>query len=163
MPMPAPFDPVLASCLLAKAGVKGIDFLFISLVLMIRWLTRRNLGGRLVSPAELAARASPTSGNPRGRTADLRLDFKSPHSSGGGGGSLPPGTLPPQVLKEKKIKLYSLAGNLVFVFLFFFFPFCFMQIMYNINQKVSIVCHEEIEDLIEEFSVFKLTASFADP
>ncbi|KAI9565684.1 hypothetical protein GHT06_009476 [Daphnia sinensis] len=67
VPMPAPFDPVLASCLLAKAGVK-------------------------VSPAELAARASPTSGNPRGRTADLRLDFKSPHS-----GSLPPGTLPPQV------------------------------------------------------------------
>jgi len=23
VPMPAPFDPVLASCLLAKAGVKG--------------------------------------------------------------------------------------------------------------------------------------------
>lgn len=25
VPMPAPFDPVLASCLLAKAGVKGMD------------------------------------------------------------------------------------------------------------------------------------------
>ena len=46
----------------------------------------------IVSPAELAARASPTSGNPRGRTADLRLDFKGSHS-----GSLPPGTIPPQV------------------------------------------------------------------
>ena len=51
-----------------------------------------------VSPAELAARASPTSGNPRGRTADLRLDFKSPHS-----GSLPPGTIPPQVKIQKGI------------------------------------------------------------
>jgi hypothetical protein len=46
----------------------------------------------------LAARASPTSGNPRGRTADLRLDFKSPHS-----GSLPPGTIPPQVKIQKGI------------------------------------------------------------
>ncbi|KAK2722185.1 protein abrupt-like [Artemia franciscana] len=51
LPMPAPFDPVLASVLLAKAGVK-------------------------VSPAELAARASPTGASPRGRTADLRLELK---------------------------------------------------------------------------------------
>ena len=59
-----------------------------------------------VSPAELAARASPTSGNPRGRTADLRLDFKSPHS-----GSLPPGTIPPQVnymVTEMKKKVINI-------------------------------------------------------
>ena len=46
-----------------------------------------------VSPAELAARASPTSGNPRGRTADLRLDFKSPTS-----GSLTQATMPQVVI-----------------------------------------------------------------
>lgn len=90
VPMPAPFDPVLASCLLAKAGVKGTSYLLASLIFMRPDVVHFGT----VSPAELAARASPTSGNPRGRTADLRLDFKSPHSSGG---SLPPGTLPPQV------------------------------------------------------------------
>ena len=42
-----------------------------------------------VSPAELAARASPTSGNPRGRTADLRLDFKNPNSGSVGQTTMP--------------------------------------------------------------------------
>ncbi|XP_059471651.1 protein abrupt-like [Neocloeon triangulifer] len=47
LPMPSPFDPELASRLLAKAGVR-------------------------VSPAELAARASPTGP----RRSDIRLDLK---------------------------------------------------------------------------------------
>lgn len=46
LPMPSPFDPELASRLLAKAGVK-------------------------ISPAELRARASPTSGT---RRSDMKLD-----------------------------------------------------------------------------------------
>ncbi|GLV42498.1 abrupt [Carabus blaptoides fortunei] len=51
LPMPSPFDPELASRLLAKAGVK-------------------------VSPAELRARASPTGP----RRADVKLDAKSAYS-----------------------------------------------------------------------------------
>ncbi|KAK5646400.1 hypothetical protein RI129_004864 [Pyrocoelia pectoralis] len=51
LPMPAPFDPDLASRLLAKAGVK-------------------------VSPAELRARASPTGP----RRSDMKLDAKSVYS-----------------------------------------------------------------------------------
>ncbi|KAL1124654.1 hypothetical protein AAG570_001278, partial [Ranatra chinensis] len=50
LPMPSPFDPELASRLLAKAGVK-------------------------VSPAELRARSSPTGGPPR--RPDIRLELKS--------------------------------------------------------------------------------------
>lgn len=49
LPMPSPFDPELASRLLAKAGVK-------------------------ISPAELRARASPTSGT---RRSDIKLEFRS--------------------------------------------------------------------------------------
>lgn len=49
LPMPSPFDPDLASRLLAKAGVK-------------------------ISPAELRARASPTSGT---RRSDIKLEFRS--------------------------------------------------------------------------------------
>lgn len=52
LPMPSPFDPELASRLLAKAGVK-------------------------VSPAELRARASPTGGP---RRTDVKLDAKSTYS-----------------------------------------------------------------------------------
>lgn len=48
LPMPSPFDPDLASRLLAKAGVK-------------------------ISPAELRARASPTSGT---RRSDIKLEFR---------------------------------------------------------------------------------------
>ncbi|XP_060519049.1 protein abrupt isoform X2 [Cylas formicarius] len=51
LPMPAPFDPELASRLLAKAGVK-------------------------ISPAELRARASPTGP----RRSDVKLDAKSAYS-----------------------------------------------------------------------------------
>ncbi|XP_063903496.1 protein abrupt-like isoform X1 [Zophobas morio] len=51
LPMPAPFDPDLASRLLAKAGVK-------------------------ISPAELRARASPTGP----RRSDVKLDAKSAYS-----------------------------------------------------------------------------------
>ncbi|CAH0557638.1 unnamed protein product [Brassicogethes aeneus] len=51
LPMPAPFDPDLASKLLAKAGVK-------------------------ISPAELRARASPTGP----RRSDVKLDAKSAYS-----------------------------------------------------------------------------------
>uniref|UniRef100_A0A1B0C8U6 C2H2-type domain-containing protein n=1 Tax=Lutzomyia longipalpis TaxID=7200 RepID=A0A1B0C8U6_LUTLO len=50
LPMPSPFDPELASRLLAKAGVK-------------------------VSPAELRARASPTSGT---RRNDMKLELRTP-------------------------------------------------------------------------------------
>ncbi|XP_059617334.1 protein abrupt isoform X2 [Phlebotomus argentipes] len=50
LPMPSPFDPELASRLLAKAGVK-------------------------VSPAELRARASPTSGT---RRNDMKLELRNP-------------------------------------------------------------------------------------
>ncbi|KAJ6646486.1 Protein abrupt [Pseudolycoriella hygida] len=50
LPMPSPFDPDLASRLLAKAGVK-------------------------ISPAELRARASPTSGT---RRSDIKLEFRGP-------------------------------------------------------------------------------------
>lgn len=50
LPMPSPFDPDLASRLLAKAGVK-------------------------VSPAELRARASPTSGT---RRSDIKLELRGP-------------------------------------------------------------------------------------
>ncbi|GAB0096345.1 Protein abrupt [Sergentomyia squamirostris] len=50
LPMPSPFDPELASRLLAKAGVK-------------------------VSPAELRARASPTSGT---RRNDIKLELRNP-------------------------------------------------------------------------------------
>lgn len=50
LPMPSPFDPDLASRLLAKAGVK-------------------------ISPAELRARASPTSGT---RRSDIKLEFRAP-------------------------------------------------------------------------------------
>lgn len=49
LPMPSPFDPELASRLLAKAGVK-------------------------VSPAELRARASPTSGTTR--RSDMKLESR---------------------------------------------------------------------------------------
>ncbi|XP_077295263.1 BTB/POZ-zinc finger protein abrupt isoform X2 [Arctopsyche grandis] len=52
LPMPSPFDPELASRLLAKAGVK-------------------------ISPAELRARASPTGP----RRSDVKLDAKSAHSA----------------------------------------------------------------------------------
>lgn len=48
LPMPSPFDPELASRLLAKAGVK-------------------------ISPAELRARASPTSGT---RRSDMKLESR---------------------------------------------------------------------------------------
>lgn len=78
LPMPSPFDPDLASRLLAKAGVK-------------------------ISPAELRARASPTSGSTR--RSDIKLEFRAPGDdsnmgddmddpedltmgSGGGGGML---------------------------------------------------------------------------
>lgn len=50
LPMPSPFDPDLASRLLAKAGVK-------------------------ISPAELRARASPTSGT---RRSDIKLELRQP-------------------------------------------------------------------------------------
>lgn len=50
LPMPSPFDPELASRLLAKAGVK-------------------------ISPAELRARASPTSGT---RRSDIKLELRNP-------------------------------------------------------------------------------------
>nr|CAH7734391.1 unnamed protein product [Callosobruchus chinensis] len=55
LPMPAPFDPELASRLLAKAGVK-------------------------ISAAELRARASPTGP----RRSDVKLDAKSAYGGGGG-------------------------------------------------------------------------------
>ena len=51
LPMPSPFDPDLASRLLAKAGVK-------------------------ISPSELRARASPTSGTTR--RSDIKLEFRQP-------------------------------------------------------------------------------------
>lgn len=50
LPMPSPFDPELASRLLAKAGVK-------------------------ISAAELRARASPTSGT---RRSDIKLELRQP-------------------------------------------------------------------------------------
>lgn len=53
LPMPSPFDPELASRLLAKAGVK-------------------------ISPAELRARASPTSGT---RRSDIKLELRGPNDT----------------------------------------------------------------------------------
>lgn len=53
LPMPSPFDPELASRLLAKAGVK-------------------------ISPAELRARASPTSGT---RRSDNKLELRGPNDT----------------------------------------------------------------------------------
>lgn len=53
LPMPTPFDPELASRLLAKAGVK-------------------------ISPAELRARASPTSGT---RRSDIKLELRGPNDT----------------------------------------------------------------------------------
>lgn len=53
LPMPSPFDPELASRLLAKAGVK-------------------------ISPSELRARASPTSGT---RRADIKLELRGPNDT----------------------------------------------------------------------------------
>lgn len=53
LPMPSPFDPDLASRLLAKAGVK-------------------------ISPAELRARASPTSGT---RRSDIKLELRGPNDT----------------------------------------------------------------------------------
>ncbi|XP_031633785.1 protein abrupt isoform X2 [Contarinia nasturtii] len=53
LPMPSPFDPELASRLLAKAGVK-------------------------ISPAELRARASPTSST---RRSDMKLEMRGPNDT----------------------------------------------------------------------------------